>query len=264
MKRLKTILLIVLGVYVLVGFLFYLLQEHMIFMDGSLPDDHKFNFKSDFEEVYLEAPQEGRLHALHFTVEAPKGVILYYHGNKTSLDRWGRVVQYHVGLGYDVVVMDYRGYGKSKGQRNMEMILADAQLFYDYTKTRYEEKDIVVYGRSLGSGIASYVAARNSPKQLILETPYYNFRQLVQRYAPIYPIGLFLEYNFKSNEYLQEATCPVAIFHGTSDWVVPYSHGERLYQSLPSGQGTLYTIPEGGHADLVEFEEFRKGLQEVL
>ena len=74
MKRLKTILLIVLGVYVLVGFLFYLLQEHMIFMDGSLPDDHEFNFKSDFEEVYLEAPQEGRLHALHFTVEAPKGV----------------------------------------------------------------------------------------------------------------------------------------------------------------------------------------------
>lgn len=264
MRRLKIILLVLLGIYVLSGVGLYFIQERFIFLDTELPADYQFQFDVPFEEVNLTAEDGANLHALHFRHEQPKGVILYYHGNAQSLKRWGEVVQYHNGLGYDVVVMDYRGYGKSTGERSEKALLSDAQLFYDYTLSHYSEDQITVYGRSIGTGLASYVAGRNNPERLILETPYHDLESLAQRYYPIFPVGLALRFNFKSNEYLKEADCPIYIFHGTEDVVVPYRHGYRLYQSIPAGQVQLFTIPGGEHNNLVKFEKFREGLKQVL
>lgn len=264
MKRLKIILLVLLGIYVLGGVALYYLQERFIFLDKTLPADYEFEFPTKFSEINLAAPDGANLHALHFRVNEPKGVIVYYHGNAGTLHRWGEVVQYHVGLSYDVVVMDYRGYGKSTGERTQASMLADAQQFYDYTLEHYTEDQITVYGRSLGTGLATYVASKNEPKRLILETPYHDLKSLAQRYYPIFPVGIALRFNFKSNEYAQRVDCPIYIFHGTEDEVVPYRHGKRLYEAIPAGKAEFFTILEGAHKNLIEFEEFRRAVEGVL
>lgn len=264
MKRLKIILLVLLGVYVLSGVALYYLQERIFFLSKTLEADYVFKFSSPFQEVNLTTADGASLNALHFEQPNPKGVILYYHGNAGTLKRWGRVVQYHIKLGYDVVIMDYRGYGKSSGKRSEAKMLSDAMLFYKYTSERYAEDKITVYGRSLGTGLATYVASQNQPRRLMLETPYHDLKSLSQRYYPIFPIGLALRFNFKSNEYMKTVPCPVHIFHGTEDWVVPYSHGKRLFESIPEGQATFYTIPEGAHKNLIEFEEFREAVEGIL
>lgn len=233
-------------------------------MDESLPADYEFDFTTRFSEVNLIASDGANLHALHFRVDKPKGVILYYHGNAGTLHRWGEVVQYHVGLGYDVVVMDYRGYGKSTGERTHTSMLADAEQFYDYALEHYTEDQITVYGRSLGTGLATYVASKNHPNRLMLETPYHNLKSLAQRYYPIFPVGIALRFNFKSNEYVQRVDCPIYIFHGTEDEVVPYKHGKRLYESIPAGKAEFFTIPEGAHKNLIKFAEFRQAVEGVL
>lgn len=263
MKRLKVILLVLVGVYAFGGVGLYFLQERFIFMDETLPEDHVFNFAVPFKEIRLQQA-DAMLHGLHFTHESPKGVILYYHGNAQSLRRWGKVVQYHYSLGYDVVIMDYRGYGKSTGERSQQNLLSDAETFYTYTAELYNESDITVYGRSLGTGLATYVASINSPKQLILETPYHDFKSLAQRYYPVFPVGVALRFNFKSNEYVQEVKCPVYIFHGTEDEVVPYSHGKRLFESIPEGKAEFFTIEGGEHKNLADFVEFREALERIL
>lgn len=264
MKRLKIILLVLLGIYVLSGVGLYFLQERFIFLDERLDRYFVFEFESPFEEIWLTAEDGAELHGLHFKQENPKGLILYFHGNAQSLKRWGQVVQYHHSLGYEVLIMDYRGYGKSRGKRSQEVLLSDAMLWYGQAAQSFPEDQITVYGRSLGTGFASYVASQNKPFRLILETPYHDFQSLAQRYYPIFPVSWALRFKFKNHEYIKGVDCPIFIFHGTEDEVVPYAHGYKLYHEIKPGKASMITIPGGEHKNLVEFEAFRKELERVL
>lgn len=251
-------------VYILGALLLYRFQERFIFLDGELPSDHVFDFDLPFEEVNLSAKEDGNLNALHFKSEDSKGLIIYFHGNQGNLTRWGKVVQNLTRMDYDVLVMDYRGYGKSRGHRSMEILLSDAEMFYSYALESYPEENITLYGRSLGTGFASWLAGKHKPRQLILETPYYSLATVAQRFYPIYPSKLALRYNFQSFKYLKTAESPVYIFHGTEDEVVPYNSGKRLHESIPKGQSTLITIDGGGHKNLSEFDAFSERLSKIL
>ena len=92
--------------------------------------------------------------------------------------------------GYEVLVMDYRTYGKSRGQLSEPALYNDAQLCYNYVNERSAADQITIYGRSLGSGIASYIAANNEARQLVLETPYYSMRSMANHSVPYLPISL--------------------------------------------------------------------------
>src|SRR5690554_2190456 len=153
--------------YVLIWVLLILFQEKLIFMPSELPQDYKYEFSYDFKELYLESHDgKARLNALHFKVNSPKGIVVYYHGNAGQLADWGHVVQDFAESGYDVLVVDYRGYGKSTGKLSEKALYSDALLFYNYALERYPENNIVVYGRSLGTTFATYVAAKNNPSKL--------------------------------------------------------------------------------------------------
>ncbi len=137
MKKLKIILLSLVALYVLSGLIVYLFQERFIFLDGSIPADYQFNLKSNFKEISLTTDDGSNLNAIHFKTENSKGLILYFHGNGGDLRRWAKVTEYYVGLGYDVIVMDYRGYGKSTGKRTEISLMSDAAMFYDYALNHY-------------------------------------------------------------------------------------------------------------------------------
>ncbi len=248
----------------LIGFaLLYLLQEKFIFLDDDLPSDYQFEFNAEFEEVNL-TPDGAVLNAIRFKADLAKGIIIYFHGNQGNLTRWGEVVMPFVEMGYDVLIMDYRGFGKSKGKRTQKTLLSDAELFYEYALKEFKEEDVILYGRSLGTGLASYLAGNHKPAKLILETPYYSMASVGQKLYPIFPVSWAMRFNFKSFQYLKTATCPVYIFHGTEDRVVPYAQGEKLFQSLPPNQGQLITIDEGRHKDLAEFDEYWEGIGSIL
>lgn len=264
MKRLLIIGSSLLFIYILGAVLLYAFQERFIFLDGDLPQDHAFVFNSKFREINLTTEDGANLNAIHFAAKSPKGIIIYFHGNRGDLTRWGGIVEDYVKLNYDVLVMDYRGYGKSVGVRSMRNLFNDAELFYQYALTLYPENEVTIYGRSIGTGLASWLAGKHQPKRLILETPYYSLNSIAQRYYPIYPSKLALRYNFQSYKYLETAECPVYIFHGTDDSVVPYESGKRLHESLPKGQSEFITVEGGRHKNLVEFDTFNTELQRVL
>lgn len=249
----------------LVGFvLLYLGQERFIFLDDDLPQDHQFTSSIPFDEIMLESQEGGRLNALYFKADSSKGIILYFHGNRGNLTRWGDIVSPMAQYGFDVLVMDYRGFGKSIGKRNQRNLLADAELFYAWCKERYPEQSIILYGRSLGTGIASYLAGKHKPQQLILETPYYSLARAAQRFYPIYPSKLALRYNFESYKYLSTSNCPVIIFHGTEDSVVPYEQGVELAESLRAERVKFVSIEGGEHRNLSDFKLYHTELAKIL
>ncbi|MBL4653147.1 MAG: alpha/beta fold hydrolase [Flavobacteriales bacterium] len=196
-------------------------------------------------------------------MEKPKGLIFYCHANDGALDYWGTLGEYFNNLGYDIVMMDYAGYGKSDPKLTTEKrLFGDIQLLYDTMKTLYSEDQIVVYGRSMGTGIASSLLVNNSPKMLILETPYYNLKKLVRFYA-IAPVPVFfVRWNLANNEHILSSGIPVYIFSGTADEIIPHQQSIDL-ANLRDGV-ELYAIENGKHSDLDKFPEFHRGLGEVL
>ena len=260
MRKIRQFLVLGIGALIFAGILLYMFQERLIFLPTKLPESYAYSFEHSFEEFNLETPDLARLNALQFKVTDPKGVILYFHGNAGDLSRWGEVVSIFPALGYDVIVMDYRTYGKSTGKLSKQALLDDANRFYEHTKTMYSEKDIILYGRSIGSGIASYLASKHAPRQVILESPFYSLEAIAKKRFPILPISKLLRYNLNSYEYLQELSAPISILHGDEDKVIPISSGRKLFESIPAPSKSFYKIPGGGHNDLDTFSEFHEAL----
>ncbi|MEL6916524.1 MAG: alpha/beta fold hydrolase [Bacteroidota bacterium] len=264
MHKLRKIGKILLIFFVLLLTMLYFLQEKLIFLPTNLPSDHVYSFDVPFEEIFLEAKDGAQLNAIHFKQDNPAGVILYFHGNAGDLQRWGGITTFFAQWSYDVIVMDYRTYGKSTGKLSEQALHGDAQLFYEYALERYTNDDIIVYGRSLGTGIATYLSANNKPAQLILETPYFSLLDVAKERFPFLPLKWMMKYHFLSYKHIQGVQCPITIFHGTEDDIVPYESGKRLYESISGKQAEMYTIEGGAHNNLINFDTYQEGIDKIL
>lgn len=254
-------------IFIIVIILFLLIlagcfQEKLMFFPEKLSPGFRYNFRIPFEEVNYHPEEDVTINALHFKADSSKGVILYMHGNAGSLQSWGSLGETFVSAGYDLLIFDYRGFGKSTGKISEKALYSDAQFIYDKLKDQYGEDKITVYGRSIGTGIAAYIAAHNSPRRLILETPYYNMSDLAGNLYPAIPRFL-LRYKFATNEYLPRTKARVYIFHGTDDEVIYYGSSEKLKKHFKEGD-TLIAIPGGHHNDLESYPEFSSGLKKAL
>ena len=262
-KKLKRIVVILLAVYVMVGAALYYLQERLLFLPTTLDKDYVYELNYPYEELFFESEEGALINAIHFKLKNPKGVILYFHGNASDLSRWSKVTEYFVDLNYDLLVMDYRTYGKSKGKLSEEAMYKDATYCYNYLLNHYSEDEITLYGRSLGTGIASYLASLNSPKQLLLETPYYSILDVARQRFPVFPVKSLLRYHFPNYEYLPKVSCPISIIHGTADRVVPYESGKKLTE-LNLNNLSFYSIPGGDHNNLIDFDDYHEAISKVL
>ncbi len=264
MKRLKTGAFGLIILYLMIGTSLYFFQEKIIFRPSVLPQNYTYNFSNEFEELFLKAEDGAIINALHFKAVNPKGIIVYFHGNMGDLSRWGKITEFFVEKNYDVFVMDYRTYGKSTGKLSEQALYNDAQMCYNYVIKKYDELEITIYGRSLGTGIATFLASKNNPKYLILETPYYSLTDVANRRFSMFPTNKLLRYNFPSYKFIQNVRCPISIFHGTNDKVVPFASGEKLFNCIEQKEKLFYTIEKGDHNNLVEFETYQKQLKKIL
>jgi uncharacterized protein len=264
MRLLIKFVLTTLVLYLLSMSVFYFYQEKFIFQNEKLKLSYNFSFQNSFEEINLKTDDGNNLNAVLFKTEKPKGVILYFHGNKGNLERWGDIASYFTKFGHDVFVVDYRSYGKSTGNFNEYQMYKDAQICYDYLKEKYAEDKITIYGRSLGSTFAVNTAALNNPKQLILEAPFYNLKDVVTYHYPFLPYDILLRYKFNSDEIISGVQCKTTIFHGTSDKVVPFSSGEKLFKRSNPDQTSFFTIEGGTHHNLFDFSIYQNEISVLL
>ena len=251
------------GILILSFFAVYMFQEKIIFLSEKIDKNYQFKFDQPFEEINLQTSDNETINGLYFTVENPKGAILFFHGNKGNLTRWGKIVQYFNQFQYNVFVIDYRGYGKSTGKFNEEKMYKDALLSYNFLKQRFLENQIVVYGRSLGTTFATKVASENNPKQLILESPFYSLSYAV-KYQFKFGLKSILKYQFPTYSFIKKVQSPVLIFHGLEDKVTSPKDSEELFELLHHQNKKLVKIPEGTHHNIRDFSIYKTELQRVL
>ena len=189
--NLISIFFILISLLVITCILLYVFQERFIFIDDKkIEKDYKFSFSNKFDEIFLKTDAKAEINALHFRLPKPKGIILFCHGNKGDLIKWGDRVSYFLEYNYEVLVFDYRNYGKSTGSYNEEAMYNDGLSIYKYIKKGFKEENIIVYGYSLGGTFATRIASENNPKELILEAPFYNFKSAVKYKYKRIPIFL--------------------------------------------------------------------------
>jgi pimeloyl-ACP methyl ester carboxylesterase len=251
------------GGYALLMLLVYLVQERFIFKPEKLPQDFVYKYDAPFRELDF-APEAGvRINGLHFHVKDPKGLILYFHGNTRSIKGWAKYARDFYRYGYDVVLVDYRGFGKSTGKRSEKEMLADMQYVYDTLAVTYPEGHLVLYGRSMGSGFAAKLASDNQPRYLILDSPYYSFTRVVERFIPVLPTRFLLRFQLRTDQWIKHVQCHTYIIHGTADKLIPIRHSEALQRINPRGI-TLIRIHGGGHNNLPSFNEYHSFLRDIL
>jgi esterase/lipase len=244
--------------------LFYFFQEKFIFQNEKLESNYSFSFEQNFEEINLKTEDNNNINALLFKSKNSKGVVLYFHGNKGNLSRWGNIASYFTNFDHDVFVMDYRSYGKSTGDFNEEKMYNDAQICYDYLKNIYAENKITIYGRSLGCTFAVKMASINKPKQLILESPFFNLKDAVKYHYPFLPFKFLLKYKFRSDQNINNVRCKTTMFHGIKDKVVPISSGEKLFKKSNKDHTSFITIEKGTHHNLIDFKIYQDSISTLL
>ncbi len=258
------ILVIVLVAYIVVSILLYYLQDYFLFKPEKLPKDFDFYYENQTVSEYNIETRDGAIiNGLHFSVEKPLGVVLYLKGNSKSIKGWGKFAVDFTRNNYDVIMVDYRGFGKSIGKRSQKAIKHDLQFIYNKIREKVSEKYIIIYGRSMGSGFATKLASMNSPKMLILDAPYYSLTKVTGRYMPFMPLSIILKYPMPTYKWLKYVKCPIHIIHGTKDKLIPFSSSVKLSQVNPK-LTRLHPIIDGGHKNLNNFESYHKILTEII
>ena len=212
----------------------YMKQESLLFFPTPLAADHRFR-QEGVVERFVEV-DGARLHALHFRQPGAKGVIFFLHGNAGNNDSWLDSTAFYRRSGYDLFLLDYRGYGKSSGHITSEAQLhADVDAAWKSIAPEYEGRRKVIFGRSLGSGPATRLATHVAADLLVLVSPYSSVREIAAEHYAWVPTAL-LRYPLPTRDWLADAKMPVLIIHGEKDEIIGIAHAERLHGVRPDAE----------------------------
>lgn len=232
-------------------------QEKLLFAPDVLPADYRLVTAPDLHEVSIDVPG-ARLSALHLRLPNPKGVVFFLHGNGGSLENWFVNPEYYRRANFDLFMFDYRGYGKSSSQIESEAQLrADVRAVWATVAPQYAGKKLVVYGRSLGSGLAAGLSAElasaRAPDLTVMVSSYTSMAALAAEHYPWVPQAL-LRYPMRTDQVVGQIRNPLLLIHGEQDTLIAPRHSDTLKTLAP--QATLVHIPGAAHNDVQDFDDY--------
>ena len=254
MKRIvKSIVIVFASIYLGVAGLLYVYQRNFLyFPDGQRPIAALAGVAS-LKEIELVTSDGIRLLAWYVPPPQGKPVLLYFHGNGGNVGyRASRLAQFsNAGLG--VLMPEYRGYGGNEGLPTETGFYADATAGMDFLQVEgLGAERIIVYGESLGTGVATRVASEHQVAALVLEAPYTSMTAMAARQFSFLPVSLMLSDQFNSLSRIAQVRAPILIIQGERDQIVPPALGRELFAAAPEPK-EFWSVPEGGHEDLYRY-----------
>jgi uncharacterized protein len=183
-------------------------------------------------------------------------VALYFGGNVEDVLKTAVATHAHTDVGR-VLVTNYRGYGGTPGRPSQEALYRDALAVYDYAVSQpgVSAKNIVLVGRSLGSGVATYVAAHRPVRGVVLITPYDSILNVAQAMYPLLPMRMLVKHPFPSHEFATRITAPVLMLAGDQDIVIPARHAQRLHDAW-AGPKKIHVLAGVGHNNMSDSAQY--------
>ena len=258
MRMLKFVLVVVIS-YALLVAVVYLMQGRMLYL-ASMPGRELEMTPADvgmeFEDVSFEAADGVALHGW-FVPGASERTVLFFHGNAGNISHRLESIRQFRGLGLSVFIIDYRGYGQSAGRTTESGIYRDADAAWRYlTETRgLRGSDIIVFGRSLGASVASRLAAAERPLGLIVESSFTSVPDVAAELYPWLPARWLSRLRHATRDHVKNAQCPVLVIHSRDDEIIPFHHGQAIFEAARKPR-TLLEL-RGSHNDAFLRDERR-------
>lgn len=249
MAILKSILLFLLVGYGAMVALAYFAQRALMYFPDRTRTPPAQAGLPEAEEIVIDTADGEKLVAWYVPAAEGRPVVLYFHGNGGALVHRIRRFRGLIANGNGLVALSYRGYGGSSGSPTEEGLLADAAAAYAFAVARYPAQRIAVFGESLGTGVAIWLAGEKPVARVLLQAPYTSIIDVAAAAYPFLPVWLLLKDRYRSDERVGRVNAPVLVIHGERDRVVPIEYGERLY-ALIRAPKKFVRFPEGGHVDL--------------
>jgi fermentation-respiration switch protein FrsA (DUF1100 family) len=248
-RVLTTVVGMAVAVYVTLALLLYVFQSRLIYFPdvGRAITATPAAVGLPFEEVHLDVEHGVRLHGWYVPHAQPRGVALILHGNAGSIAlRLDWLAMFHR-LGYASLIVDYRGYGASTGTPDEEGTYRDAQAAWRHLVDVRGAKpgEIVVVGESLGGSIAAWLAARVTPRALVIQSTFTSVSDLAAELYPVFPVRWLSRFRYETRLNVAATDAPVLVAHSRDDEIIPYAHGRRLYDAAREPRS--FVELRGGH-----------------
>ena len=200
-----------------------------------------------YESIEIKTSDEETIHGWFVPVSNAKGTVLFFHGNAGNISHRMDYIPMFQRLGYNLFMIDYRGYGQSSGSPTEAGTYLDAEAAWHYLTVdkNIAPSQIVLYGESLGGPIAAWLAAREEPGSLVLASTFTSVPSLAKTIYPFLPVSLIARYDYNTLESLASITAPILVMHSPQDEVVPFEHGEHLFEA--ASEPKQFLTLAGGH-----------------
>jgi fermentation-respiration switch protein FrsA (DUF1100 family) len=255
-----------LAVYVILIILVTVLQPHFIFFPERRIMATPKLMQLPFEEVAFVTEDNVILSGWFIPREDSKGVILFCHGNAGNISHRLDSINIFYRLGLSTFIFDYRGYGMSRGKITEEGTYRDAEAAWRYLVRikEYPPNEIIIFGRSLGGAIAARLAKHHKPKGLIVESTFTSVPDIAASLYPYLPVRLLARYQYKAIDHIREVRSPVLVVHSRNDDIIPFSHGEKLFEAAGNPKEFLEISGTHNEGFLTSGKRYTIGLRSFI
>ena len=278
MRAVVGLVTIAAGVYLALGLLLYLFQGSLVFLatvPGRALDASPADLGLDYEDVGIDTADGERLHGWYVPAVSPgtgepRGVLLFFHGNAGNISHRLDSIAIFNRLGLDVLIVDYRGYGRSTGKPTEAGTYRDAQAAWDYLRRERGAAPgrIVIFGRSLGGAVGAWLAsqlpATETPAAVIVESTFSSGADMARRLYPIFPARLLTRLKYPVADYAARLRCPVLVVHSRDDEIIPFAMGRAIYDAAPQPKTFLELRGDHNAGFWISRETYVPGLEAFL
>ena len=230
--------------------LLYLFQRKLVYFPESFRTPPQEAGLFNVEEIKLKTSDGETLISWYLKAKPGKPTLIYFHGNGGALRYRAERFLLHEQNGTGLLMMSYRGYGGSTGSPSEKNNISDALIVYDWLKTQgIPSSHIILYGESLGTGVATQVAAQRDAAGVILEAPYTSLTEIGEYAYPLLPVRLLMIDRYETKNYISKIDAPLLILHGQHDFVIPIKFGRDLFHQAKEPKNII-VFPKGMHSDL--------------
>lgn len=269
MTSIWKLVIIGLAAYAALSIYIYFMQSALIFypnMPGRKLVSTPENIGLDYQNIEFITEDNIKLHGWFIPSKKAKATVLFFHGNAGNISHRLDSIEIFHRLELNVFIIDYRGYGQSEGKISEKGSYRDAEAAWRYLSNTQGTKgeQIIIFGRSLGASIASWLASKHTPAALIIESAFSSVPSMGQRLYPFLPIRWLSRYQYNTKHYVENIACPVMVAHSKNDEIIPYEEGREIFKSATEPKHFLEM--HGGHNDgfLVSGTSYIEGLRSFI
>lgn len=262
MKTLVNIILILFVVLVVGKLVILWMEQKMLYYPHKALESTPESLRLAYEDVYIQTQDGQKLHGWWIPAKPKAYTVLYFHGNAGNISHRLHRAKFFQDMGWNLLIIDYRGYGKSTGRPDEKGLYLDAQAAYAFLMKEkgIKPKQLIVYGKSLGGAVAADLCAQQPAAALVLESTFTSTTNMGRMMFPWFPVHLVLSQKYDTLSKLPRLKLPMLIVHGRGDDLIPFSHGEMLFREALEPKQFVPFWGEHNDEVYVSSGEYRKVL----